>query len=98
MSGHATVLTLQCPPPGQQAYIQPKGLSGHCCILVRDGESHNLSWNCGEEGDTESASVLRLRARQMRNMAAALMLSHGVPMIQMGDEYGHSKVLSYTQP
>ncbi len=28
----------------------------------------------------------------MRNMAAALLLSHGVPMIQMGDEYGHSKV------
>ncbi|DBB07506.1 TPA: Iron-sulfur assembly protein 1 [Trebouxia sp. C0006] len=57
----------------------------------RDGESHNLSWNCGEEGETKTPSVLRLRSRQMRNMAAALLLSHGVPMIQMGDEYGHSK-------
>ena len=27
----------------------------------------------------------------MRNLAAALLLSHGVPMLQMGDEYGHSK-------
>lgn len=34
----------------------------------------------------------RLRQRQMRNMVCSLMLSHGVPMIQMGDEYGHSKV------
>ena len=30
----------------------------------------------------------------MRNMAAALLLSHGVPMVQMGDEYGHTKVAS----
>ncbi|KAI8476733.1 MAG: isoamylase [Monoraphidium minutum] len=56
-----------------------------------DGESHNLSWNCGEEGATTDVGVNRLRQRQMRNMAAALLLSHGVPMIQMGDEYGHSK-------
>lgn len=34
----------------------------------------------------------RLRQRQMRNMVTALMVAHGVPMIQMGDEYGHSKV------
>ncbi len=61
-------------------------------VMFRDGESHNLSWNCGEEGETKTPSVLRLRSRQMRNMAAALLLSHGVPMIQMGDEYGHSKV------
>lgn len=57
----------------------------------RDGESHNLSWNCGAEGETERMDVNRLRQRQMRNMACALLLSHGVPMLQMGDEYGHSK-------
>ena len=28
---------------------------------------------------------------QMRNLASALLLAHGVPMMQMGDEYGHSK-------
>lgn len=57
----------------------------------RDGESHNLSWNCGEEGPTNDAAVLALRRRQTRNFVAALLLSHGVPMIVMGDEYGHTK-------
>lgn len=57
----------------------------------RDGESHNLSWNCGEEGSTVDVSVMSLRTRQMRNFMAALLLSHGVPMLLMGDEYGHSK-------
>ena len=27
----------------------------------------------------------------MRNMAAALLVSHGIPMLTMGDEYGHTK-------
>ncbi|KAF8057146.1 ISA1 [Scenedesmus sp. PABB004] len=57
----------------------------------KDGESHNLSWNCGAEGPTDKLDVNRLRQRQMRNLACALLLSHGVPMLQMGDEYGHSK-------
>eukprot|EP00887_Chlorella_sp_A99_P006221 scaffold3.g6221.t1 len=56
----------------------------------RDGESHNLSWNCGEEGPTANPAVASLRQRQMRNMLAALLLANGVPMIYMGDEYGHS--------
>jgi isoamylase len=37
------------------------------------------------------AGVNRLRQRQMRNFACALLLAHGVPMMQMGDDYGHSK-------
>lgn len=57
----------------------------------RDGESHNLTWNCGEEGESHDRRVLALRARQTRNLAAALLLAHGVPMFAMGDEYGHSK-------
>ena len=61
-------------------------------LACRDGESHNLSWNCGVEGPTRDPAVARLRARQMRNLANALLLSHGTPMILMGDEYGHSKV------
>ena len=64
---------------------------GYC--TCRDGENHNLTWNCGAEGETAKHNVLRLRQRQMRNLAAALLLSHGVPMILMGDEYGHSKVI-----
>jgi len=60
----------------------------------RDGEQHNLTWNCGAEGPTRSPRVLRLRARQQRNLAAALLLAQGVPMVLMGDEYGHSKARS----
>ena len=57
----------------------------------RDGESHNLSWNCGEEGETDDVSVNQLRSRQMRNFMVSLLVSNGVPMILMGDEYGHTK-------
>lgn len=56
-----------------------------------DGENHNNSWNCGEEGEFASISVKKLRRRQMRNFFVCLMVSHGVPMIYMGDEYGHTK-------
>ncbi|WP_244204310.1 glycogen debranching protein GlgX, partial [Streptomyces africanus] len=57
----------------------------------RDGESHNRSWNCGTEGETGDPDVLRLRARQMRNFIATLMLSQGVPMISHGDEFARTQ-------
>lgn len=70
--------------------------SAGCCLKgadgCRDGESHNLTWNCGEEGPSRKPSILRLRSRQMRNLAMALLMAQGIPMILMGDEYGHSKV------
>uniref|UniRef100_A0A7N0UUS6 Glycosyl hydrolase family 13 catalytic domain-containing protein n=1 Tax=Kalanchoe fedtschenkoi TaxID=63787 RepID=A0A7N0UUS6_KALFE len=56
-----------------------------------DGENHNNSWNCGQEGEFASSYVKRLRKRQMRNFFLCLMVSQGVPMIYMGDEYGHTK-------
>ncbi|KNA14483.1 hypothetical protein SOVF_107160 isoform B [Spinacia oleracea] len=56
-----------------------------------DGENHNNSWNCGQEGEPASISVKKLRKRQMRNFFLTLMVSQGVPMIYMGDEYGHTK-------
>ncbi|GAB4838264.1 Iron-sulfur assembly protein 1 [Ancistrocladus abbreviatus] len=56
-----------------------------------DGENHNNSWNCGQEGEFASISVKKLRKRQMRNFITCLMVSQGVPMIYMGDEYGHTK-------
>jgi isoamylase len=70
-----------------------------------DGEAHNLSWNCGVEGPSADAAVGRLRQRQTRNLACALLLrrgpappvrggvggAHGVPMLTMGDECGHTK-------
>jgi glycogen operon protein len=51
-----------------------------------DGESHNLSWNCGAEGPTLDQRVLELRASQRRNFMATLLFSVGVPMISGGDE------------
>lgn len=57
----------------------------------RDGESHNRSWNCGEEGPSDDPDVLELRARQQRNFLTTLMLSQGVPMIAHGDELGRTQ-------
>ena len=56
-----------------------------------DGESHNRSWNCGDEGPTEDRSVNALRARQQRNFVTTLLLSQGVPMIAHGDELGRTQ-------
>jgi glycogen operon protein len=52
----------------------------------QDGESHNRSWNCGVEGETDDAEVLQLRQRQARNFLTTLMLSQGIPMLLGGDE------------
>jgi isoamylase len=57
----------------------------------QDGEKHNLSWNCGVEGETADPAVLTLRARQMRNLLATLLLSQGVPMLVAGDEFGRTQ-------
>ncbi|MGY1693274.1 glycogen debranching protein GlgX [Geodermatophilus sp. SYSU D00814] len=57
----------------------------------RDGESHNRNWNCGVEGPTDDPEVQALRARQVRNHLATLLLSTGVPMLTAGDELGRSQ-------
>lgn len=57
----------------------------------RDGSNYNDSWNCGIEGESNDPKVLELRERQKRNFFMALLLSQGVPMILMGDEYGHTR-------
>lgn len=57
----------------------------------RDGFDHNDSWNCGVEGRSSNKKIVYLRERQIRNLHLALMISQGVPMILMGDEYGHTK-------
>jgi len=56
-----------------------------------DGESHNRSWNCGAEGDTDDPVVLKRRAQQQRNLLATLFLAQGVPMMLMGDEIGRTQ-------
>ncbi|MFL6128315.1 MAG: glycogen debranching protein GlgX, partial [Mycobacteriales bacterium] len=57
----------------------------------RDGESHNRSWNCGVEGETDDLEVRELRAQQRRNFIATLFLSQGVPMLLHGDETGRTQ-------
>lgn len=57
----------------------------------RDGNSYNISWNCGAEGETEDPDIRKLRLRQMKNFFVALFLSQGVPMMLMGDEQAHTR-------
>jgi glycogen operon protein len=57
----------------------------------RDGDNNNLSWNCGVEGPGGDPEINALRERQVRNFAALLLLSRGVPMILAGDEMGRSQ-------
>jgi isoamylase len=52
----------------------------------RDGNDDNVSWNCGVEGETDDPEIDELRRRQIKNFAAILLLSQGVPMIVAGDE------------
>jgi isoamylase/glycogen operon protein len=59
--------------------------------MNRDGNNQNDSWNCGAEGPTQDPKIAALREKQMRNFFLALFLSQGVPMLLMGDEYGHSR-------
>jgi isoamylase len=57
----------------------------------QDGESNNLSWNCGVEGPSDDPAIVALRYQQMRNFTATLLLSQGVPMIRGGDEFAHTQ-------
>ena len=57
----------------------------------RDGSNDNRSWNCGVEGPTDDPAINELRARQMRNLLATLLLSQGTPMLLAGDEFGRTQ-------
>ncbi len=57
----------------------------------RDGSSDNRSWTCGVEGPTDDPEINELRARQMRNMLATLLLSQGTPMLLAGDEFARTQ-------
>ena len=57
----------------------------------RDGHDDNRSWNCGVEGPTDDPGILALRDRMRRNAMATLLLSHGTPMVLMGDEIGRTQ-------
>lgn len=57
----------------------------------RDGNNHNLSWNCGIEGPTKKKQIIAIRERQMRNAVIMMMLSKGTPVLMAGDEFGNSQ-------
>lgn len=59
--------------------------------MNQDGNNQNDSWNCGGEGPTLNPHIAALREKQMRNFFLCLFLSQGIPMLLMGDEYGHSR-------
>ena len=69
-----------------QRHNQPNGEGGN------DGHAHNLSWNCGVEGDTDRADVQALRARLMRALTATVLLAQGTPMLAAGDELMHTQL------
>jgi glycogen operon protein len=57
-----------------------------------DGTADNRSWNCGFEGDDGVPDdVVTLRRRQLRNAWCLLAMSHGAPMVAMGDEFGRTQ-------
>lgn len=56
-----------------------------------DGTNDNRSWNCGQEGDSDSPDVLHLRYRMIRNACTVLMCSRGTPMFLAGDEFGNTQ-------
>ena len=57
----------------------------------KDGEDYNHSWNCGTEGETQKKKVNALRAQLRKNALSTVLLSQSVPMLFMGDEFGHTK-------
>ena len=57
----------------------------------QDGANDNLSWNCGEEGETESLEIDALRNRQIKNFFFLLLVSQGTPMFVAGDEFRNTQ-------
>jgi len=52
----------------------------------RDGMNENFSTNCGIEGTTQLAPILRQRRRLVKNYICCLLFSRGTPMLLGGDE------------
>jgi glycogen operon protein len=56
-----------------------------------DGSDSNRSWNVGHEGETHDAQIQDVRHRLQKSLLATLMLSSGVPMLNMGDEVSRTQ-------
>lgn len=57
----------------------------------QDGNDTNFSWNCGSEGPSLNLEIEALRLRQIKNFLTVLFISHGTPMLLMGDENRRSQ-------
>ena len=57
----------------------------------RDGADDNRSYNHGVEGRTDDLAIELDRRKSMRNLLGTLLVSAGVPMLTMGDEFGRSQ-------
>jgi isoamylase len=57
----------------------------------RDGRDDELACNWGAEGPSEDREIAAMRARMIRNYAATLAVSLGVPMLCAGDELGRTQ-------
>ena len=57
----------------------------------RDGNSSNTSWNAGVEGEVDAPEINKVRQSLKKSLAATLLLSAGVPMINMGDEVNRTQ-------
>jgi len=55
-----------------------------------DGANDNDSWDCRVPGFSED-EVQALRKKMIKNAMSILLLSHGVPMILAGDEFGNTQ-------
>jgi glycogen operon protein len=56
-----------------------------------DGNNDNRSWNLGVEGPSDDPQLNIHRHQLKKSMLATLLLSSGVPMLNMGDEVGRSQ-------
>jgi glycogen operon protein len=55
-----------------------------------DGGNDNESWDCRVPGFTEE-EVIALRMKMIKNAMTVLLVSHGVPMLLAGDEFGNTQ-------
>ncbi len=56
-----------------------------------DGSDSNRSWNLGVEGESDDNEIQATRHRIKKSMLATLLLSSGVPMLNMGDEVSRTQ-------
>ena len=56
-----------------------------------DGSDSNRSWNLGVEGESDDLEIQATRHQIKKSMLATLLLSSGVPMLNMGDEVSRTQ-------